>query len=233
MEILICSILRDSEKFLDIWYSQIANIVKKNEDISFSLSVFENDSSDKTPDKLNSYDYMDFSDFAILSENFGDQKFGSIASEQRVKNLAKYRNKCLSSFDYGLDFDYILFVEGDVTYSNNVFTELLHFSEKYGADICSPASTKDGRFYDGWATRVLPGEKEWQHSRDFRKMGPTLCQSTFNCFCLYRPYFEKPFGWYSEEFKTWDCDTAVICEKYRKEGMSKIFFLPQLEVQTT
>ena len=66
MKILISTIMRNAEDGMDKWYEQLNDLVKKCKqtwsvpDVSFSLSVYENNSEDKTVEKLKSYDFSQF-----------------------------------------------------------------------------------------------------------------------------------------------------------------------------
>ena len=107
-------------------------------------------------------------------------------------------------------------------------------------------------FYDHWATRLDSDEDFWNNKI---KEGETLFQSglsplnpqdlvalpddilpvysTFNLVCLYRmkAIIEGcQFSGYSEHLQSFDCDTTVICEKFRKAGYNRIGMMPHLKV---
>ena len=107
-------------------------------------------------------------------------------------------------------------------------------------------------FYDHWATRLDSDEDFWDNKI---KDGETLFQSglsslnpqdlvtlpddilpvysTFNLVCLYRMKAITEgcqFAGYSEHLQSFDCDTTVICEKFRKAGYNRIGMMPHLKV---
>ena len=233
MKILICSLLRDSAGILNSWRQNLSYILDGSEEHEFYLSIFENDSGDDTKNLISSADYSSFKEVKISLNNFGHQKFGCVSCEERVKNLAFYRNKSLRLYDYALDFDYFLFLESDIKIDKDTFKKLLKSAIEHDSDIISPLSWQVSlnHFYDAWGTRFRPGD-HGLISFDFLPQNGEIkkAQSTFNCFCLYKPYIEEPFGWFSEEFQTFDCDTSVICEKYRKMGKDKIFVDSNLKI---
>lgn len=97
--------------------------------------------------------------------------------------------------------------------------------------------------YDSWATRATPNTYNDEHAR-FGNQLITPVWSTFNCFCVYNAEPFKSgisFGWQNVRLKRMaldesnlayrqptaqsnysDCDTAVVCENFHRNGYSKV-----------
>jgi hypothetical protein len=231
--VLICSIMRNCEKTIYRYYEQIKSVVQTFPDINFSLSIYENDSTDNTPAILSSLDWTFINKRHIVSDKIGTKSYGSVKEQDRVVNLANARNKAI--YDSGMldDSDYVLFVESDVIYQPTDVGELIYFKEKAElpeVDIVSSISLQefDGRFklYDSWGTRRFMEEEigrpfpKW-HKKTFDKY-----YGTFNCLCLYRSHPFKhniKFHWYNERTKKFDNDTMVLCENFRLHGYDQIY----------
>lgn len=225
--ILIYTIVRDSEKKLDRYYTQVRNLVEKNNEYNFILSIYENDSSDDTVKKIRSYDWSFVNKFDFVSEKIKTKKYGSTTEQDRVKNLSAARNKAIEK--YISVVDYILAIESDISFDSTAFTNLINFKKNNNldnVDIVSGISWRKNKFYDAWATRRNEIEevgnlhKNWP-SRKFDKY-----YSTFNCLCLYKAEpFQKGlrYNWYNNRLKKHDCDTAVICEDFHQNGFHDIY----------
>lgn len=229
MNILICTIVRDRVNKLDQWLDQLMDVVEYNKDHSFDISLYENDSVDGTKKWIKHYFDNDSNNFFnkiwVKTENLGTRKFGSIAHEERVKLLADARNKCMDRVNIE-DYDYVLWIESDVRYNPKDIKILLDECENW--DILSGASYEGNRIYDTWATRLTDNEEWWSAAGKEDQLvdskGIIHVSSTFNCVCLYKAEAIKKhtFSGYSEKIQRFDCDTAVICEKFKANGYNKI-----------
>ena len=61
-KIVISTIMRDAENVLNTYYQQLKLLVETCRDIKFYLSIYENDSQDKTKHLLN---YLDWSFYRL------------------------------------------------------------------------------------------------------------------------------------------------------------------------
>ena len=66
--IFIYSIVRNESKYVDRYYKQIRQIVTSFPEYSFLLSIYENDSTDGTPELLQAKDWSFLKDFSFISE---------------------------------------------------------------------------------------------------------------------------------------------------------------------
>lgn len=236
MKILICSIFRNSEKNLDKYFQLLAKAVEKTKDVEFYYSAYENDSTDNTANKLHSMDWKSLfgARYHIQTEKVGTKYYRSSTEADRVQNLAKARNKALFAKDFYKEVDYVLQLESDVSYKPSLFNQLINFKAKHEldkVDIVSAASLQSGISTgfvcrDIWATRRNSQEEWGQFHANASTTPYGEYWSTFNGVILYKAEpFKKGLEWsaWNPRLEKWDCDTAVICENFRKEGYDKIF----------
>lgn len=215
--LLVCSIIRDSRPHLERWFQQIASLCGKlSGEYRVFLAVYENDSKDGTAEWLKEFDcYPNGLNRIIVCEKIGTQKYGSVWSEDRIRNLANARQKCLDLAEakWGLKtFHKIAYIEPDVSYNPEWCKELVLARHPLSAGFGEPD------IYSGWALRSESNPKEsmflydttacrqkesdvcwnfdkenaWRdNSRIFTNFGGAdgyclhFVWSTFNCFCVY------------------------------------------------
>jgi glycosyltransferase involved in cell wall biosynthesis len=148
--VLIYSIVRNIETRADVYYQQIKSIVEKSPDYDFYLSIYENDSTDKTKQLLFSKDWSFFSGVSIITENINTKFYGSVKDATRVENLAKARNKAIEAGGFLDKVDYILMIEGDNRFKTQAARELLNFKNvEPDFDVVSSVSIRpSGTHYD-------------------------------------------------------------------------------------
>ncbi|MBT5274799.1 hypothetical protein HOH11_00500 [Candidatus Woesearchaeota archaeon] len=219
--------MRNQENAIRTWHSQIKQLVQQNKEINFGVSVYENDSSDKTKELLKKLNFKFVKKHTVTSENINTKFFGSVAKAERLINLANARNKCINQAIKREKYDYIIFIEPDIRYNIKQISKLLNkvINSKYNFDIVSPVSlNSNNHFYDKWATRKNKFTEYWYPST-FKK-GLLKLYSTFSCFCIYnaKPIYQGlTFAPYNNRLNKYDCDTAVICENFQEKGYSNIF----------
>jgi len=128
--------------------------------INTVYGFFENDSEDKTPQLLQSWlkDRMGF----VVSERIGAPKWGSVASLERVRYQARYRNMALQLLSNYYNFDYLLVADSDVHWEPSLITGMidrLDSNEDWG--MVSPNTTQNVRdfiedtdrpsYFDSWS----------------------------------------------------------------------------------
>lgn len=232
MKVLLCTIIRNREKYLDRWYNQIVRIKNSMPHIEFGISVFENDSEDNSKKLLSSYDFSMFNDATISMAKYNMPYFIGGKIPNRVALLAYFRNRCISQTPFLNSYDYICFIEPDVEFSEETARKIIDHEKYYGRkfDIFSGKSVHPGtdRIYDSWGSRVNINRTDWVDAEDEQIKGLHEMHSTFNCFVMYNnKYFLNHQPWFSgsNPRTNWpDCDTVNICEAFRIAGMDQIFF---------
>lgn len=220
--ILICTIVRNQYSNLFTWSNQLVKLeeICKQKNCNFTISVYENDSTDNTPFALDLLKGF-FESMVVKSENIGTKQYGSVWDIDRIKNLSNARNQCLNNVD--LDkFDKIVYIEPDVTYNPSWCAELILANHPAQAginpDIYSAWSLRSENhpkesmyLYDTCATRQYENDIFWNLDKEKEWINNSLIQtnlggvdsnclhkvySTFNCFCVYNAEpFKKGLRW--------------------------------------
>lgn len=231
-KILVYSIIRNTEDKFNQYYSQLKSIVEQSPEYDFYLSIYENDSDDNTKKKMFTSDWSFFSGVSLISENLNTPFFGPVKDATRVENLSHARNKAIEAGGFLNNMDYVLMVEGDVTYDIKAVRKLLKFKDKEpDFDIVSSVSIREnGSHYDWWATRTT-AEYVTTHSeleRDYKKKSHGKYYSTSNGICLYRA---KAFHegarhhWMNSVTNEFDCEMVVLCQKFHELGHGNVYIL--------
>jgi hypothetical protein len=228
--VMIYSIIRNRENHIKTYHNQIKLIVKTFPNIKFLLSVYENDSTDKTKELLNTLDWS-FVENNIVTEDLGTQYFGSDnGSKDRVSLLADARNKAIEAKDFLERSDYVLHVEGDVVFDINSVKLLFNFKKHEPEfDIVSSISLRNGnRHYDVWGTRRDSVEPIGKLFDGWKKRYYDKYYATSNGICLYR---SEPFkmgaryGWLNKTLGHHDCEMVVVCDEFHRLGFHNIYIL--------
>lgn len=153
---------RDSESYLKYSLAQFDAMEEAllEKGINTIYAFFENDSTDKTPQLLQSWlqDRMGF----VISERIGAPKWGSVASLERVRYQARYRNMALQLVTNYYNFDYLLVADSDVQWEPSLITGMidrLDANDEWG--MVSPNTTQNVRdfiedtdrpsYFDSWS----------------------------------------------------------------------------------
>lgn len=238
-KILIYSILRNTEDFFARYYTQIKMIVQKFEQYDFYLSIYENDSTDKTKYFLNVADwsFLKPENISIISENINTKFYGSVKDPVRVENLSIARNKAIEAGGFLEKVDYVLMIEGDIKFNIAAVKELLNFKNvENNFDIVSAVSLrKNRRHYDVWATRTTPvyNSTGSELDPDYKRKHYGEYYSTSNGLILYRAEpFKKGIrhGWINKVTNEFDCEMVVLCQNFREHGYNNIYINYKSEV---
>ncbi len=238
MNILICTIVRNEIKHLDRWFHQINAIRDTYKDITFGLSVYENDSNDGSKEKLKSFDFGNFESFSLSVEKRNTPFFIGGKHPVRTELLAQARNKCMYQFPYLNIIDNVLFLESDILFNVNDIGKVLNHEKEYGfkMDVFTPKSihphTED-LIYDSWGSRKTAEQNDWR-DEDHNLKGFMEMWAVFNCFALYNAEPIKKgiaFGGVNPRTGQPDCDPVVICENFRKNGYNKIYWDTNIKVK--
>lgn len=210
--ILICSIIRDTEKFLPQWYENIAKLQALcGKEYIIDISTFENDSKDNSNEYIESLksEHKIF-DWYHTSKAYNALKHGSVWDIERMFGLALYRNHCLEQVDLN-KYDKVAFIETDISYDPYWCQELIlarHPSQAkinphiYSAwSLRSESNPKESMFlYDTCASRQYSSDIMWNFKNEDKWRNESLIRtdlgqpddnclhkaySTFNCFCVY------------------------------------------------
>lgn len=233
MRCLISTIIRNRAKHVSTWANQLQSLCDVHQDIVFDLVVLENDSTDGTKQALNAVEpalKKKMNKVNISIRNMDWPYFPSIKAEERVKYLAKARNKTLEIAEstVGLEaYDKIISIEPDISYSTVDVGKIINSD----LDIASAYSVLPQGLgvpdwiYDSWATRVNAEDTEYFGPRISELPECLPVAATFNCFCVYKalPIAKGiRFSEINPKTKQWDCDTTTICFEFAQQGYDRI-----------
>lgn len=227
-KILLYSIVRNIENTIHRLYEQIIQIVEDHPEYEFMLSIYENDSTDRTKEILSYLDWS-FVENSIVMENLNRPRFGSWAAEERVKNLAEARNKAIEAKDFLERSDYVLMIEGDMRFDFDVYDKILKFPDiEPDFHIVSAVTFLDDydSLWDTWATRQNNQEDRGSLMNNWKDTAYDKYYSTSNGLCL---YLSEPFkrgvryDYINKTLNTWDCEMVVVCERFHELGYDNIY----------
>jgi len=237
MIILLCSIIRNEERHLQRWYDQIKRTVVSMPEHQFTLSVYENDSTDASAAKLASFDWSFMPSYVLTSAKLNCPFFIGGKHPQRTTLLAQIRNKTMENSPFMPLADSVVWVEPDTEYTHEVADKIINHEKYYGVkmDAFSGKSVHPNskNLYDSWGTRKTANQTDWK-DEDGQEGGYEPMWSTWNCFVIYNAEPIKKglmFGGVNPRWNMPDCDTCVIAENFRANGYNKIFWDTSLLVQ--
>jgi hypothetical protein len=226
-KVLISTIVRNRGLKLENYFKQIKEFVTALSDsFEFSISIYENDSTDDSKQILKNADYSHFVKSYIKSEDIQTQYYGSIIHDQRVINYANARNKTFEGVNLN-EYDWLLIIEPDIVYTPEMIRRIITRSDlDFKPDAYSGLLIMGNVAYDKWGMR-RDNQDQWGDAfPDFKTNPIREFWTTANGVCLYNMEpFQKglKFNAYNKRFQKYDCDTAVLCEDLREMGYNKIF----------
>lgn len=215
--------------------------------ISCVYGFYENDSDDATPQLLQRWlkDHIGF----VLSEHIGAPMWGSVASAERTKYLARYRNIVLDNLRNYYNFDYLLVADSDVHWEPNLVLEMVQrLNDNPTWGLISPNTTQNVRdfvgtteqpsYFDSWALldsngiqamtfAANPFLSPWDRIR-WDNQQPVAVNSAFGSISLVRAESieDETISWNGEK----GCEHWAFCELIRDAGY-KIYIDPTLHAE--
>ena len=117
MKITVFSLWRDSESYINKALSQVEALEANNKDVEFEYYFYENDSKDNTKSILE--DFLRDRQGEVVSEVLNAPKFGSVVDGERMRSMARYRNKILNAAK-PMDSDYCVVWDSDVEFEPDI-----------------------------------------------------------------------------------------------------------------
>lgn len=195
MSVVICSIFRDSESYLDRYCGQVASLVGwlAGGRVSTHLIWVEGDSSDNTYGILQQRGgflsgiagmYNTRCDLTLLKHDHGGPKFGSVEDDIRWRNISAVCNTGLAAVRE--QDTSVIYVESDLIWSRETMLELLDDlnTVEAVAPMCFHQPT--GLFYDTWGHRK-DGVRFSQHPPyhpGIQNLGLTRINSAGSCIAM-------------------------------------------------
>ncbi len=237
-KLLVISIFKNS----NIWIEKVLQCMndlylfnQKIDDerkLDINFSFIDENSNDGTFKRLEDYSKEGFI-LNIQLRSFGqyDDTYDNKEKYVEYKKLAKIRNYAIEQSVAGFplnDNDYILFVDNDVKFEENIVHELIKNMKDYQADIMAPMiyiKDKETYFYDIFSYRLLDGSQIAYLSPYNIDMNKPNEMSSVGSFYIMKYKVAKNIR-YSGEY---DSEQVEFCNKARSLGF-KIFVDPRLSV---
>jgi len=232
-KVLVCMIARDASGIIRHTLANVrAQITSLKSSYDFTVSVYENDSSDNTLDLISGFDWKDSATVFVNSENVGSEKWESVESRGRIEAMAAARNKCMEAVDLN-DFDLVLWLDVDYWFTDGSIAELLAIvskEERDEADVASAYSLHadilrpNMELYDKWATRG-EASQDWWTCTPYKFMPDVApVYTTFNGLCVYKADPFKNGLRFSSESKNnaLDVEHVSICEGFHDAGLNRV-----------
>lgn len=202
--VAILSLWRDSEPYIERSIAQFDALQETllGQGIATVYGFFENDSKDNTAHILQSWlkERIGF----VVSERIDAPRWGSVASLERVRYQARYRNAALDLLD-NYHHDYLLVADSDIYWTPDLVTgmmEKLENNSSYG--MISPNTTQNVRdfigdtdkesYFDSWSLVDLDGNQcmtfaanpflRPQDRKLWDSKKPVSCNSAFGSIAL-------------------------------------------------
>lgn len=150
---IVASIFRDAEPYVERYFDQIAAL---REHLPVTLWLAEGDSTDNTyPLLLNKLTESHGGDKHwhgdnLLQISHGGRKFPSCDNPERWNQIATVWNALLDKIPAE---EPMILVEGDLIWDDAMMLALLSHIQIAGLDAVAPQSLKGDRFYDTWGYR--------------------------------------------------------------------------------
>lgn len=166
----ILSLWRNSSEYIERALNQLEEAEKllQTRNISCVYSFFENDSTDETPVILLNWlkDRMGL----LLSERINAPKWGSIASLDRVRYQARYRNMALEPLNSYYNYDYLLIADSDVYWEADLISKMIDRLDDHPTwGMVSPntvqnvrdyiGDTEEPSYFDSWSLKDLNNQQ--------------------------------------------------------------------------
>lgn len=216
---------RDNERDLGVTLSRLKTMERDMFWCDFKYYVLENDSADDTPNLIKDF-------FAHSSGNYecivlDKEKHASVASVNRMRDMADYRNQMKELCTEWSGSNYSFIVDSGVNFDTDTMDRQIKYMEK-NPDVAMVTpygliQTSD-TYYDNFAYRNL------QDTRDFDPPSmekPFEANSAFCGFvCIRTPILER-CNWDMVDGDT--CEHVSFCKQVRKHG--KIMIDPTVIVR--
>jgi len=212
----ILSLWRDSSSYLKYSLAQFEAMEEAllDKGINCVYAFFENDSQDKTPQLLQSWlsERLGF----VISERIGAPKWGSVASLDRVRYQARYRNIALDFLNNYYHFDHLLVADSDVHWEPSLIINMidrLDTNENWG--MVSPNTVQNVRdfiedterpsYFDSWSLLDSNGEQAMTFAANpflnpedrqaWDNQEPVACNSAFGSMAMIKEEALDDVSW--------------------------------------
>lgn len=229
--LVICGLCRSVRHFLPRLAARIERLGSLFHD--YRVVLFENDSHDATLEFLTDWQLQNRR-VHVLSERLGRVRYPQIRSAERATAMAEYRNRCqryaLEQFG---DFEFVMVTDTDLAggwsydgLANSFGHDDWDVIGSYGLLRIHAEDSSRLLQFDAWAFRAIGHpqphanhEVNFMHCERGEPLLPVL--SCFGGMGVYRME-----AWKSAEYDGPDTEHAILHERLRQKGFSRIFLNP-------
>ena len=198
----ILSLWRDSASYIERSLAQF-QAMESQLDVNCVYGFFENDSQDNTAEHLQSW--LKTHTGFVISERIGAPKWGSVASLERVRYQARYRNIVLDYFLDYYNFDYLLVADSDVRWEPDLIKQMIDRLDKNPTwGMVSPNTVQNVRdcvgdtelpsYFDSWSLVDSEGNQGMTFAANpflnendrnkWKQKQPVSCNSAFGSIAM-------------------------------------------------
>ena len=144
--------VRDNEEDLSYTLSKLKKLERKNEEYDFYYYILENDSKDDTPHMV--IDFFTYSKGKYRIEKSEKKKWGAVVDNQRIHDMAKYRNMMLELCNTWEQSKYSFVIDTEITFDDEIINHMTSLMEKYKDFVMiTPFGTVNNsmKYYDTYA----------------------------------------------------------------------------------
>lgn len=237
-KVLILSITRDRAPIVSKFTECLFGEIELVSDFTFDVLVYENDSKDGTAEAFASSLKNSPSNVAsakVVSETLETEAFGSVASKDRIDQIANARNRALESAGDLSQYSLVVWVDSDYLLHGGSLAALIDEVSADQFDILSAYSLHadvqrpQGELFDKWATRAQK-EDYWWNCTPIEIM-PAVVElySTFNGLAAFNAQGFIDGARFSSESESskvngtgYDVEWVGLCEQFRALGFGRI-----------
>lgn len=237
--ILILGITRNRGPIAKIFTEVLFDQVSAIPDSTFDVVIYENDSTDNTVSEFETAFQSkpaNVNSARIVSETLKTESFGSVASEERINQIANARNRAMESAGDLSQYDCVVWVDTDYLIHEGVLENLVSEVLDDNYDIVSAYSLHadiqrpPNELFDKWATRNKSSDVWWCCTPVEMLPGIVDVYSTFNGLAVFNakgfkgdgPYFSSKSESSIENGTGFDVEWVGVCEMFRSQGLSRI-----------
>lgn len=151
--------VRDNEEDLSYTLAKLKKLERKHENLDFYYYILENDSTDDTPHMV--IDFFTYSKGKYRIEKSEKKKWGPVVDNQRIRDMARYRNMMLELCSTWENSNYSFVIDTQITFDDSIIEDMIGLLDKYQKYVMvTPFGKVDHsmKYYDTYAFHA-PGMK--------------------------------------------------------------------------
>lgn len=185
-------------------------VAERRSNYDFRYYIFENDSSDDTPNQIR--DFFEHSKGKFKCEKFDKVHWGSSPDPKRMLDLAQYRNQMKGLCETWENSSYSFILDSEIDFTPDIIDRQIALLESSGAAMVTPYGTHDysDRYYDVYAYTSTNGDKQLPKTNN-----PFRAHSAFCGFVCIRTQVFKECHWDSTGPES---EHISFCQMVRQYG---------------